>query len=184
MIVRTIAKMVLALAAILVMLVFSQMNAGTLLAASVGAVLIMLGISMYYRPASVVGLMVTAAAVAISSNPGSLTEVPSLLAAVIGLLIPLYLLTWATLSSGSQEPGELRFRSRASLYTIIFMSACSVSVPIWVLLLGIVSPRISMAVSLLTEIAIVLAVATAGIILITAQAPKKASYSGPSREAD
>jgi hypothetical protein len=167
------ARIIMSLAAIAVMLMFSEMRAATLFATIAGAVLVMLGLVTFYRPASVIGLMITAAAEAISNNPGSLTSISSVLNAVFGLLLPLYVLAWVSLSSGSEVPSELRTRSRASAITILFMLACALSVPVTALALGLVSPRFSMSISMLTEIAVVLGVATTGIILLTAQTPKR-----------
>ena len=167
------ARIIMGLAAIAVILMFSEMSAATLFATVVGAGLIMLGLVTFYRPASVIGLMITAAAGAISNNPGSLTSIPPVLNVVFGLLLPLYVLAWVSLSSGSEVPSELRIRSRASAFTILFMLVCALSVPVTALALGLFSPRFSMSMSVLTEIAVILGVTTTGIIVLTAQTPKR-----------
>jgi len=169
------AKIVMGLTAIAVMLMFSEMSVATLFATVVGAGLIMLGLLTFYRPASVIGLMIAAAAEAISNNPGSLTSISSVLNAVFGLLLPLYVLAWVSLSSGSEVPAELRIRTRASAFTLLFMLVCVMSVPVAALTLGLVSPRFSMSMSVLTEIALILGVATTGIIALTAQVPSRHS---------
>jgi len=176
------AKLVLALAAILVILMFSEMNAGTLLATLVGAALVMLGIASYYRPASMAGLMIAAGSAAVSNDPGSLTVLASWLNAVLGLLVPIYVLTWVSLNSGSEESSEIVFRSKASAYTVMFILACILSVPIAALVMGFVSPRFSVTVSVLTEVAIMLTVATAGLILLTSQRPQKGTIAEPTSE--
>ena len=165
-------KMILALAAVAVIMMFSEMRAGTLLAAVVGALMILLGLASYYRPACIVGLMLTAGSAAVSNDPGSLTVVASWLNAVFGILIPVYILTWASLNSTHEESYRMMLRSKASAYTLTFMLACLLSVPIAALLLGITSPRVSTAMSVLTEIAIMLTVATAGLILLTSIGPR------------
>ncbi len=169
------AKMVLALAAIAIMLLFSEMRAGTLLAIAVGAGLVLLGLASYYRPASVVGFMIAAGGAAVSNNPGSLTVVASWLNAIFGILIPVYVLAWVALNSAQDQSYQMMLRSKASAYTLMFMLACLVSVPVVALLTGLVSPHFSTAMSILTEIAIVLTVVTAGLIMLTAQMPR----SGP-----
>ncbi len=175
-------KILVAVAATAVLLTFSEMNAATLFAAIVGAVLIILGLVSYYRPASVVGLMVTGASVAISNDPGSLTAMPSLLNAGLGILIPVYLLAWVSLSSGFDVPAESRLKTRASALTILFMLTCALSVPVAALALSYFSPRFSMSMSVLTEIAIILGVTTTGIIILTTQSPKSTAGVMPSRE--
>jgi hypothetical protein len=172
------AKMILALAAIAVIMMFSEMRAGTLLATIIGAGLILLGLASYYRPGCMAGLMITAGSAAISNNPGSLTVVASWLNAVFGILIPVYILTWVSLNSAYEESNQLILRSRASAYTLTFMLACLLSVPIAALILGLVAPTISTAMSVLTEIAIMLTVVTAGLILLTSMRPR----AGPTAE--
>ncbi len=178
------AKMIMAIAAIAVMLMFSEMNAATLLGIIIGTALIMLGIATYYRSASIVGLMLATASVAISSNPGQLTAMPALLNAAVGLLIPLYVLSWASLSAGSEESGELRMRSRAGVLAIVFLLSCALSVPAAAFILGLVSPRYTLAMSVLTEIAITLAVAAIGIIVLTAQGPRGTPGSRPALQTE
>ena len=90
-------------------------------------------------------------------------------------MLPLYVLAWVSLSSGSEVPAELRIRTRASAFTLLFMLVCVMSVPVAALTLGLVSPRFSMSMSVLTEIALILGVATTGIIALTAQVPSRHS---------
>lgn len=164
-------KGVLALLAVAAMLAFSQVNPGILLASILGAGLVMIGLASYYRPASVAGLVIAAGSAAISNNPGSLAEVPSWLNAVLGLLVPTYVLAWVALTSGAEESYELMIRSKASAYTVMFMLACLLSVPVASLVVGALYPSFSVAMSPMAEIAIMLLVATVGVILLTSQAP-------------
>jgi len=167
--------MVLTVVAVAVMMLFSEMNAATLFAVVAGAGLIILGLLSYYRPASVIGLMVAAGSVAVSTDPGSLTVLTSLLNSILGLLAPLYVLTWVSLCSGTEEACEARLRTRASGGTILFALACVLSVPVAALLMGLVSPRFSIAMSVLAEISIILIVVIAGLIILTSKKPR----SGP-----
>jgi hypothetical protein len=165
-------KAIMALAAIAVILLFSQMTTGTLLGVAIGAGLILLGLASYYRPACLAGLVIAAGSAAMSNNPGSLTVIASWLNAVFGLFIPVYVLTWVALSSGAEDPYGFVLRSRANTYTAMFILACLLSVPIAALVIGLLAPQVSTAASVLMEIAIILTVATAGVIILTAQKPR------------
>jgi hypothetical protein len=171
MIVGRTTKMALALAAIAVMMIFSETTPGSLLGSFVGAGLVLLGIVSYYRPACTAGLIIAAGSAAVSSSPGSLTAVASILNGVFGLLIPVFVLAWVSLTSTSEESYQMMLRSRASTYTVVYVLACIMSVPIAVLAIGLFAPEFSTAFSVLTEIALVLTVTTAGLIVLTSPRP-------------
>jgi len=177
-------KMLLAIAATIAILGFSEMNAATLFATLIGTGLILLGIASYYRPACMAGLMMAAGSAAVSTNLGSLTVVAAWMNAVFGLLIPVYIMTWVSLNSSTEESWELMLRSRANAYTLTYVLACLLSVPIATLVIGLFWPHISTAFSILTEVAIVLTVTTAGLIILTSQKPRSGPAVEPLSETD
>ena len=153
-----------------------------MLGAAISAWLILFGLANYYRPSSLAGLMIVAGNAALSSDPGTLTVPAAWLNAVFGLLIPLYVLTWVSLSSGIEHSYELSFTSRASVLTLAFIASCLLSVPVAALVLGFVAPQFSTAASVLMEIAIILMVATVGVIVLTSQRPRQSYLVEPSTE--
>jgi len=166
------AKGVLALASVAVMLMFSEMNAGTLLCALIGSVLVLLGLVSSYRPASFAGFVIATGSAALSNDPGSLTVLASWLNAAVGLFIPAYILAWVSLGSGVEDSGDFIFKSRANAYILAFIAACLLSVPVAAFVTGVFAPQISTAASVLMEIAIILTVTVAGVIILTSQRPK------------
>ncbi len=156
------------------LMLFSQLSTSTLVGMLVGAALAMLGLVTYSRPTSVVGMMVVSGSAAASLEGLSLTVVGDVMNMLIGLFIPIYLIAWASFSA-EVEPRQLAFRARPAAAMLTFVIACLLSVPIAALFLGLLTPAASTGMSTLMEIAIVLLVATLGIVLFTWRDPSSTS---------
>lgn len=158
----------LMIAAIASLMMFSRIGTGTLLGMIVAAALIFLGIVSYSRPASVIGLLIVCGSAAASLNQQSLTVVGNILNTVIGLLVPIYVLAWIALTSEG-EPGPIGIMRKPAVLTAIYAVACLLSVGLVAVVLGVLTPAVSIGMPALMEIAIVLLAATLGIILLTSR---------------
>jgi hypothetical protein len=167
-------KIVLAIVAIIVLMLFSQIETSTLLGMIVAAALMVLGLVSYSRTTCVIGMMIASGSAAASLGQQSLTVVGNLLNTAIGLLVPIYLLAWIALSA-EDEPRPIVIRRSPALLTAIYATACLLSVGVVALILGVIVPAVSIGMSALMEIAIVLLTTTVGITILTYRNPKPAN---------
>jgi hypothetical protein len=167
-------KIVLTIAAIVVLMLFSQIGTSTLIGMIMAAALMILGLVSYSRPTSVIGMMIASGSAAASIGQQSLTVVGNLLNAAIGLFAPIYLLAWIALSA-EEEPRPIRIRRGPAILTAVYATACLLSVGVVAFALGVVAPAVSIGMPTLMEIAIVLLTATVGITVLTFRNPKPAS---------
>ncbi|OGS43207.1 MAG: hypothetical protein A3K76_05670 [Euryarchaeota archaeon RBG_13_57_23] len=158
--------------AVLATLSLGQMSALAILAISVGALLLVVGLWISYRPASVFGFMTLAIGSGIAVNFSSLTEFSTLMSAFLGILVPVYIAGWVALSSEIEGPIEISVRNRSTLITIVYTVICGFSVPIALSLIGLMAPNMSTHVSMITEAAIMLLVIAIAVILLTGRTPR------------
>ncbi len=129
--------------------------------------MIVLGSFYWYRPGAMMGVVVVAIGAASSIQLDSVLEVGTVLTAVLGLLLPLFLLALQALGA---EQGDIRvtsIRSRPALQALLFGLACVMAVPAAVGLTSFVLPTMTMRLDVTAETAILLIAAAAGSILLT-----------------
>ena len=155
-------------ASLVLILVFCSMNTYTLFLLALGAGIMALAFFSYYRPGAVLGLLLVAIAAAESMEVDTLVEARMLLTAVIGLMLPVALLTQFALSSEVEVRSQFRQRTPAVVagaYAVI----CVCSVPITVAAVGLMFPSVTAKFSVLTEAAIVLLFVSIGATLLTSR---------------
>jgi hypothetical protein len=167
-------RIVIAIAAVIVLMMFSQIGTSTLLGMLVAAALIVLGLVSYSRPTCVVGMMLVSGSAAASIGQQSLTVVGNLLNMALGLFVPIYLLAWIALSA-EEEHMQILVRKGPALVTAIYATVCLLSVGVSAFILGVVAPAVSIGMSALMEIAIVLLTVTLGITVLTFRNPESVS---------
>lgn len=158
--------------AILATLSLGQMSALAILAISVGALLLVVGLWVSYRPASVFGFMTLAIGSGIAVDLNSLNEFSTLMSALVGILAPVYIAGLVALSSEIEGPVEVSVRNRPTLIIIAYTVICAFSVPIASVLVGLTAPNMSTHITMITEAAILLLVIAIAVILLTARTPK------------
>ena len=158
--------------AVMATLSLGEMSALAILAISVGALLLVVGLWISYRPASVFGFMTLAIGSGIAVDFSTLSEFSTLISAVIGILIPVYIVGWVALSSEIEGPVEINFRNRSTLITIVYTVICAFSVPIASLVVGLTAPNMSTHITMITEAAIMLLVIAIALVVLTSRTPK------------
>ena len=146
------------------MLAFSKTTFGTLIGVFAGDILVIAGLLNKYTPAAVFGLLVAAASTAASTDISTLTETSTLITAILGLFLPVIALAWLALSA---EDEEIRVGRRPSIVTSAYAVISLLSVPIAMAVGGTFFPAVTARMSTMTEIAIVLFVATIGAVVLT-----------------
>jgi len=147
------------------MLVFASLDFGAIIAVLAGAVLVVAGLLNSYKPAAVVGMLLASIGAASAIQINTLTEASTLVTAIIGLFLPVIVLSWLALSA--EEEIEIRIGRRPSLVTSAYAIVCLFSVPIVVLIGGLIQPAIATRISTMTELAIALFVSAAGAVALT-----------------
>jgi len=150
------------------MLAFSKANFGTLIGVLAGDILVIAGLLNKYMPAAVSGMLVATASTGASTDIYTLTETSTLMTAILGLFLPVIVLAWLALSA---EDEEISVGRRPSLVTSAYAVISLLSVPIAMAVGGVFAPAISARISTMTEIAIVLFVATIGAVILTSGTP-------------
>ncbi len=148
--------MVLASISVIDLLVFS--NAGPLMifAMAVGTALMFVGLITFYRPSSVVGLLLVTITAATGIQIDTLTDFSNMMTAIFGLLVPSSLLTWIALAPEEQEYASGRRLDRSLVLASAAMLACLWSVPLMSVAVGIFMPEIAMRMTLVTEVSAIL----------------------------
>ena len=160
---RLVAQFVGSLALILV---FSSMNTYTLIILFIGAVTMALAFFSYYRPGAVLGLLLVGISAAASLEVDTLVEASMITTAVVGLMLPITLLTLFALSSEVEERSVIR-RRRPMLVAGAYAGVCVMSVPVFVASVGLVLPSVTAKLSVLSETAILLLFISLGATLLT-----------------
>ena len=163
------------------LLLFSHATILTLIALGIGAAMILLGILNSYKPASVVGLIIVAIGAAGSMQLSTLLEIGAILTALIGLAVPLLLLTWTALSVEEEEPKEAFITKTPLIAALTYALLCLWTPSLVLLVMGFAIPTVSMRATATTEIAIMLVAVIIGGMILTRRKP---SVSGILRTAE
>ena len=155
--------------------IFSSMRAEILILLIVGSILAFISLFTKYRIASLGGLVLLGAGIATSIEVETLLEVRMILTAVFGIFLPLFLIGMVTLST-SGEKEAIKLKGRRHQYLLIaFVVVSLLSIPMAAIILQILFPTVSLQLSTLIEIAIVMTVATVGIVILTSIGIRKAT---------
>jgi hypothetical protein len=146
------------------MLAFSKANFESLIGVLAGDILVIAGLLNKYTPAAVLGMLVAAAMTGASSVISTLTGTDTLITAILGLFLPVIVLTWLALSANDDE---IRVGRRPTIVTSAYALISLLSVPIAMVVGGAFVSAVSARISTMTEIAIVLFVATIGAVVLT-----------------
>jgi hypothetical protein len=168
--VTTTLKFVVVVAAAALFLTFSRLTLALLVPGTIGIALVIFGIAMRYKPASVLGLFVTLVVVALSLEIETLTDTDLWMSSIFGFLVPTCLLAWSSLLSENDETYELRFRTRAFVVASCSGVALAAAVPAVAASSGMAFPTMRMTLSTLAEISILfLVMAVMSLTLIRSQ---------------
>jgi hypothetical protein len=156
---------------IVTILVFSRMSSYSLFVLAFGAFIMLLAFASYYRPAALFGLLIVAISATMSMEIDTLIETAPLMTALVGLLIPMTLLTLFALSSESDgEDGYVQ--RRPALVGAAYTGCCLLSVPIVIAATGLVFPNMSLRFFGMTEISILLMFSAVLAIVLTSREPE------------
>ncbi|OGS42341.1 MAG: hypothetical protein A3K67_05100 [Euryarchaeota archaeon RBG_16_62_10] len=144
------------LAAILALYAFGEHSLFTLIGLTLGSVAMVLAYLSEYRAGCVLAMLVVVIAAASASPLMTVTELGSLMNAVLGLFLPVLAVIWFALVTGSEEAYWYGQRLGPVLQAAAFVLLCVFSVPITVAVIGIMSPNISVRFSEFEEISIIL----------------------------
>ncbi len=157
----------LVIIAIVDLALFSTITILTVLAYVIGALGIALGSRYSYRNASVLGLLITGTAAAASMNFTTVLDMGPLLAAISGLMIPMFVLAWAALApSGDMIPSTPHARRGITL-SVVFAGVVIASEPVATFFLSLLLPSLTTRFTTVSEVAIMLVVLTASGIFLT-----------------
>lgn len=163
----TAAKILVVATLLTAMSVFTEATPLTLVALVLGGVMVALGSLYAYRPGALIGVVVVAVGAAASIELDSILDVSSVLTAVLGLLIPLFLLTLHALGTEQGDVRVMAMRARPAVLALLFGIVCLMSAPLISGLIGLALPTMTVRFSGTAETAIILIVAAAGTILLT-----------------
>ena len=156
---------------IVAILVFSRMSSYSLFVLAFGAVIMLLAFVSYYRPAALFGLLIVAISATMSMELDTLIETAPLMTALVGLLLPMTLLTLFALSSeGDGENGYAQ--RRPALVGVAYTGGCLLSVPVSIAAIGLVLPNVSLRFFGMTEISILLMFSAVLAIALTSREPE------------
>ena len=158
--------------AIIDLLIFANANPMTILAVGVGTVVLLMGMAYNYRPAAVLGMLITVIGATSAIQVATLLEVGSMMTAILGLLIPTSILIWLALSSDEGEDLDVHPASRSMWINAAFMLGCLLSAPVVVVIVSLLAPGVSMRMTAVSEIAILLVTAAILGTAITLRADK------------
>lgn len=164
---HTAAKILVVAILLTAISVFTRATPLTLIALVLGGVLVVLGSLYSYKPGAMMGVIIVAMGAASSIQLDSLLEISTVLTAILGLLVPLFLLALYTLGTAL---GDLRFlsaRGRSAFSALLFCFACVLSVPVVIGLMSVVTPTIATQLSVTAETATMLLATAAGGIYMT-----------------
>lgn len=169
----TAAKILVVATLLVAISVFTRATPLTLVALVLGGVLIVLGSLYLYRSGAMMGVMIVAMGAASSIELDSLVEISTVLTAILGLVVPLFLLALHALGAGQGDIRAMSVRSRPAITALSFCLACVLITPLTVGLMGLVVPTATIRLSVTAETAIVLLVLAAGSILLTWRTSEK-----------
>jgi len=161
------AKILLVAVMVIEMSVFAEATVLTLISLALGGIMIALGSLYAYRPGAIVGVIVVAIGAASSIQLDTVLEASAVLTAVLGLLLPLFVLALHALGA---ELGDLRVlpaRSRHAAFALLFGVICVISAPLLTGMMSVILPTMAMRLGITAETAILLLVAAAGSVILT-----------------
>lgn len=158
-------------AAVVDMLVFSHLTFAALVISAIGVAMMLIGLFFSYRPAAVLGMLVVTICAAAAMEIATLLTVGNILSALAGLVLPASVLAWLALSAEEQVVIDLFIARKPFALTAVYAASCIVSVAIFVLLLGLVSPALPATITVVTESAIMLVCATLLGLALTWRGP-------------
>jgi len=162
-------------AAVIALYVFGEHNLYTLIGLTVGAVAMLLAHLSEYRAGCVIAMLVVVISAASASSFTTMTELGSLMNAIIGLFLPTLAVIWFALTTGSEETYWYGQRLGPVLQAGGFVLLCVLSVPITIAIIGIISPNVSVRFSEFEEISIILLFEAVGAAVLSfreVRAPK------------
>jgi hypothetical protein len=163
----TAAKIVMIATLLTAISVFARATPLTLIALVLGGILIVLGSLYSYRPGAMIGLTIVAMNAASSIQLDSLLEISTMLTAILGLLIPLFLLALHALGTEQVDIRTMSVKSRPAIMALSFCLACILITPLTIGMMGLILPAMTVRLSGTAETAIVLLILAIGSILLT-----------------
>lgn len=165
------------------LMAFSRITLLPLIAITIGAAAVMLGIVSSYRIASVLGMLVVIVTAAASVEIASLLELNAILTAIVALLLPIMILIWLALSAEEGERQQVLFRRKPGVIALAFGVICIWSAPLTMLTISFFAPAVAMRADILTEISIMLVVTIAGAIVLLRRKPSGIVVPKPEKSA-
>lgn len=154
-------------AAVLDLLIFANATPAVVIAVAVGAMMMFMGMGLHYRPAAVTGMFIATLGAASAIDLTTLTLLGNLVTAMIGLLLPIAIITWIVLSSEESEDLPVDIATRQTLTAAAFGLGCLWSVPLVVMIIGLVHTGASLSITTTSEISIILITMTAAGVGLT-----------------
>lgn len=171
-----ITTIILVVIAMIDLALFSNMTILTLVAYLIGVLGMTLGIQFSYRSASVFGLFIIGTAAAASMEFATVLQVSPLLAAISGLMIPMFVLTWTAFSVNEQGHQDIGSSRRGIAASVFYAGVVLASAPVISFFMSFLLPTVTTRFSTVTEISIMMVVLiTSGILLTTEKIGPRAS---------
>jgi hypothetical protein len=158
-------------ASVVAILVFSRMSAYSLFVLAFGASIMLMAFAIYYRPAALFGMLLVAISATMSMEVDTLIETAPLMAASVGLVVPMTMLTLFALSCESH--GEVGYvQRRPTLVGASYIVGCLLSVPAVIAATALFFPHMSLRFYGMTEISILLMFSTVVAVALTSRGPE------------
>lgn len=162
------ASGILVVAILLVdMSVFTEATPLTLIALFLGGLMIVLGTLYSYREGAFLGVLVVATAATASIKLDSVLEVGAALTAILGVLLPTFLLSVHALRTEPGSAGLTSIKGRPVVLVMIFGILCVFAAPLVFGSVSMILPTMTIRLGAIAEIAATLLVATAGAVVLT-----------------
>lgn len=130
-------------------------------------IIISMGIIINEKLISLSGFFIITIFIGYHIKIETLSELQFLGNAIIGIFLPIFVIArFAFISNLEESDNRLQFTKKPILIAIIFIICCILSVPAGIYIIGFLIPNISMQISELSEILIIIIVASIGIILL------------------
>ncbi len=154
------------------LMAFSELTSLTLVTVTTGTITMFLGVVYYYRPASVLGLLIVTSGAAASIDIPTLTETGTLLAGLLGVLAPVFILFVLALPGEEEAERGSMIAMRATATALAFMIGCLLSVPLAVFLVSLTAPGLSLRMDAMAEMGVMLVVAMGAGTMLTWRQPR------------
>lgn len=154
------------------MLAFSRVVASTLIFYAIGTVMILLGLAYFYRPASVIGLIVVSAVAASAMSLTTVSTVSSLLTALLGLFVPAVAIAVIAFSAEVEGPLMASVQKKPLALSMLLGMMCIMSAPVAILVIALLFPPVSTNLNTISEVAIILTTTAAVGTAVTSRGPR------------